>query len=222
MTESIALLEFLDPEYILNWLGPLALVGVCAIIFAECGLLIGFFLPGDSLLFVTGLFIATPASDGVGRLINTPIWVAMIVLAVMAVLGNLVGYWIGHAVGPKLFDRPNSRLFRQEYVAKTHNFFEKYGGRAIVLARFVPIVRTFITAMAGIGKMDFRVYMTYSAIGGVIWAAGVTLLGYLLGGFSFVKDNIEFMLILIVFLSVLPIIIEFIRHRRASKPVLAK
>lgn len=207
MSSTLALLEALNPENILTWLGPLALIGVAFIIFAECGLLIGFFLPGDSLLFITGLFVAQD-------FIQTPIWVVALVLAVAAVLGNAAGYWIGYKVGPKLFNRPNSRFFRQEYVDKTHEFFERYGPRAIVLARFVPIVRTFITAMAGVGRMDFRVYMIYSAIGGLLWGAGVTYLGYLLGNVPFVKDNIEIILLAVVFISAIPILFEYVRHRR--------
>lgn len=206
---TVALLDALNPENILTWLGPAALIGVMIIIFAECGLLIGFFLPGDSLLFITGLFVAQ-------GFITTPIWVVMILLSVAAVAGNAVGYWIGYKAGPKLFNKPDSRLFRQEYVDKTHQFFERYGARAVVLARFVPIVRTFITAMAGVGRMDFRTYMTYSAIGGVLWAAGVTYLGYLLGNVPFVKDNIELILLAVVGVSVIPIVIEYVRHRRET------
>lgn len=208
--DQIALLEFLSPENILNWLGPWALVGVAFIIFAECGLLIGFFLPGDSLLFLTGLFVAQ-------NFIEQSIWLVVIVLTTMAVVGNLVGYWIGRAVGPKLFDKPDSKIFKQEYVEKTHAFFEKYGARAIILARFVPIVRTFITAIAGVAKMDFRKYALYSTIGGVLWAAGITLAGYYLGNFPIVKDNIEIVLILVVLVSILPIVIEYIKHRREGK-----
>lgn len=208
--DNIALLDFLSPENILTWLGPWALVGVAFIIFAECGLLIGFFLPGDSLLFLTGLFVAQ-------NFIQQSIWLVVIVLTVMAVVGNLVGYWIGRAVGPKLFDKPDSKIFKQEYVDKTHAFFEKYGARAIILARFVPIVRTFITAIAGVAKMDFRKYALYSTIGGIAWAAGITLAGYYLGNFPIVKDNIEIVLILVVLVSVIPIVIEYIKHRRESK-----
>lgn len=207
MSSTLALLEALNPENILTWLGPLALVGVTFIIFAECGLLIGFFLPGDSLLFITGLFVAQ-------EFISTPIWVVALILSLAAIIGNAVGYWIGYMVGPKLFNRPDSRLFRKEYVDKTHEFFERYGPRAIVLARFVPIVRTFITAMAGVGRMDFRQYLIYSAVGGVIWAAGVTYLGYFLGNVPFVKDNIEIILLAVVFISAIPIMIEYVRHRR--------
>jgi len=209
MVDLVALLDFLDPENILTWLGPLALIGVILIIFAECGLLIGFFLPGDSLLFITGLFIAQ-------GFIDTPIWLAALLLALAAVIGNATGYWIGYKAGPRLFSRPDSRLFRKEYVDKTHQFFERYGPRAVVLARFVPIVRTFITAMAGVGRMDFRVYMTYSAIGGLLWGAGVTYLGYLLGNVPFVKEHIELILIGVVFVSVLPIVFEYVRHKREA------
>lgn len=213
--DQIALLEFLSPENILNWLGPWALVGVAFIIFAECGLLIGFFLPGDSLLFITGLFVAQ-------NFIEQSIWLVVFVLTVMAVVGNLVGYWIGRAVGPKLFDKPDSKIFKQEYVEKTHEFFEKYGARAIILARFVPIVRTFITAIAGVAKMDFRKYALYSTIGGILWAAGITLAGYYLGNFPIVKDNIEIVLILVVLVSILPIVIEYIKHRREGKSAAAE
>ncbi|HVE96893.1 MAG TPA: VTT domain-containing protein [Pseudonocardiaceae bacterium] len=191
-------------------LGPYVLVGLCLIIFAECGLMIGFFLPGDSLLFTAGLFVAN-------GIIGAPIWLVCLLLTVCAVVGNVVGYFIGFKVGPALFNRPDSRLFKREYVDKTHAFFEKYGPRAIVLGRFVPIVRTFITAIAGVGRMDPRVYFTYSVIGGVAWATGVTLLGFWLGRITFVKENVEMILIAIVALSVLPIVIEVVKARRQSR-----
>lgn len=203
--------KWLDPSYLLNSLvtamGPWAIVGVCLIIFAECGLLIGFFLPGDSLLFTAGLFVATGA-------INEPLWLVCTLLVIAAMLGNICGYWIGRAAGPPIFQRPNSRLFKAEYVDKTHEFFEKYGNRAVVLGRFVPIVRTFLTVMAGVAKMDAKRFLTYSLIGGIAWAAGVTLLGYWLGGFAVVRDHIELMLILVVLVSLLPIIVEFVKARR--------
>jgi membrane-associated protein len=183
---------------------------VVAIIFAECGLLIGFFLPGDSLLFITGLLIANGT-------ISVNIGVACLILFTAAVVGNVTGYWIGYKSGPSLFSRPDSRLFKQEYVDHTHRFFEKYGARAIVLARFVPIVRTFITATAGMGRMDFRRYIVFSAIGGFLWAVGVTVAGYYLGNIEFVKKNIEIILILVVLVSVLPIGFEFLKHRRQRR-----
>lgn len=202
--------SWLDPEVLLTSLGPFLLPGLCLIIFAECGLLIGFFMPGDSLLFTAGLFVAK-------GYIDTPLWVVCALLTVCAFVGNMCGYWIGAKAGPALFNKPDSRLFKQEYVDKTHEFFERYGPRAIVLARFVPIVRTFITAIAGVGRMDPRKYFIYSAIGGVLWATGVTVLGYYLGRIPFVHENIELMLILIVLISVLPIVIEVIRARRSRK-----
>ncbi|MBL8925894.1 MAG: VTT domain-containing protein [Pseudonocardia sp.] len=199
--------EWLKPDTILTWLGPWALVGLALIIFAECGLLLGFFLPGDSLLFTAGLFVASGA-------IGAPLWAVCLLLVGAAVLGNATGYWIGRSAGPAVFHKPQSRLFNPHHVAKTQEFFDRYGNRAIVLGRFVPIVRTFITVMAGVGRMDPRRYLTYSLIGGVAWAAGVTVLGYWLGQFAVVKANIELMLVAIVLLSVLPMIIEVLRARR--------
>lgn len=201
--------EWLDPQHIIEGLGPWAMIGITAIIFAECGLLVGFFLPGDSLLFVAGLLIAS-------GFIATPIALACFILTLAAVLGNLVGYWIGRKAGPALFRRPDSRLFRQEYVDKTQHFFDHYGARAIVLARFIPIVRTFITAMAGVGRMDLRTYVVFSTLGGILWATGLTLLGYFLGNVTFIAENIEAIAIGIVLLSVIPIYFELRRHRRAG------
>jgi membrane-associated protein len=202
--------EWLKPDTIITWLGPWALVGLALIVFAECGLLLGFFLPGDSLLFTAGLFVASGA-------IRTPLWLVCLTLVVAAFVGNAVGYWVGHTVGPTVFDRPRSRLFKPQHVVKTREFFDRYGNRAIVLGRFVPIVRTFITVMAGVARMDSRRYLTYSLIGGVLWAAGVTLLGFWLGQFGFVRANIELILILIVFVSVLPMIVELVRARRGGE-----
>lgn len=201
--------EWLDPQTLLTELGDIAFWAVLGIIFAECGLLIGFFLPGDSLLFITGLFIAS-------GFISINIWLACLLLLTAAIVGNAVGYAIGYKVGPALFRREDSRLFKRQYVERTHAFFDKYGGRAIILARFVPIVRTFITAIAGVARMDFRRFMIFSAIGGIIWAVGVTLAGYFLGTIPFVKDNIEAILILVVLVSVIPIVIEFVKHRRQN------
>lgn len=200
--------DWLDPQN-LDRFGTAAFWIAMAIIFAECGLLIGFFLPGDSLLFMVGLFIAS-------GVIDIPIGVACLLLSLAAIAGNLTGYWIGYRAGPPLFSRPDSRLFKKEYVDKTHAFFAKYGARAIVLARFVPIVRTFITAMAGVGRMNVRTYALFSTIGGVLWATGVTLMGYFLGNIPFVKDHIELILIGIVALSVIPIGIEALRGRRSG------
>jgi membrane-associated protein len=199
--------EWLQPDTIISWLGPWALVGLALIIFAECGLLLGFFLPGDSLLFTAGLFVAQGA-------IGEPLWLVCLILVASAVVGNATGYWVGHKAGPAIFDKPRSRLFKPDHVAKTQDFFDRYGNRAIVLGRFVPIVRTFITVMAGVGRMEARRYFTYSVIGGIAWAAGVTVLGFWLGQFAFVRSNIELMLILVVALSLAPIVVEVLRARR--------
>jgi len=199
--------EWLQPATIIEWLGPWALVGLALIVFAECGLLLGFFLPGDSLLFTAGLFVAQGA-------IQAPLWLVCVLLVAAAFAGNAVGYYIGRAAGPAIFDKPRSRLFKPSHVHRTQEFFDKYGTRAIVVGRFVPIVRTFITVMAGVGRMNSTRYLGYSLIGGVAWAAGVTVLGFWLGQFEFVRENIELMLLLIVFVSILPIVVEVLRARR--------
>ena len=137
-------------------------------------------------------------------------------LSIAAVAGNLSGYWIGFKAGPSLFQRPDSKLLKPEFIERTHAFFDKHGVSAIVLARFVPVVRTVITAMAGVGRMNFRTFATYSAVGGVLWAAGLTILGYFLGHLEFVQKNIELISILIVAVSLLPALVEWLRARRES------
>jgi membrane-associated protein len=206
MHPALALPSWMDAQYWLDMFGPWALWGALAIVFAECGLLLGFFLPGDSLLFTVGLLISTGS-------IKEPLWLACVLLTLAAFVGNVSGYEIGLRSGPAIFRREDSKLFKREYVDKTVTFFETYGPRAIVLARFVPIVRTFITVTAGVGRMDRRRYLLYSGIGGTLWATGVTVLGSLLGRFEFVKKNIEFMLLLVVAVSVVPIAVEFLRER---------
>ena len=202
----------LNPEYLIRALGPYVLLGLCLIVFAECGLLVGFFLPGDSLLFTAGLFVHT-------GIIDAPLWLVCLLLVVSALVGNVCGYWIGRKAGPAIFNRDDSRLFKRHHVDRTHAFFEKYGNRAIVLGRFVPVVRTFITVMAGVGQMDARKYLTYSFIGGIAWAGGVTLLGYWLGGFAFARDNIELMILGVVALSVIPLALEFLKARRERRAI---
>ncbi|MGZ4749222.1 MAG: VTT domain-containing protein [Oryzihumus sp.] len=201
--------DWLDPQHLLDSLGDNALWGAAAVIFAECGLLIGFFLPGDSLLFTVGLLAAQDK-------VSYPVWLCCLVLAIAAVAGNAVGYAIGDLAGPRLFAREDSKIFKKQYVEKTKDFFEKYGSRAIVLARFVPVVRTFITAMAGIGTMSFRKFITYSAIGGVVWASGVTALGFYLGTVPFVANNVEVMLLAFVLIALVPVGVEYLRDRATS------
>lgn len=201
----------LDPSHLINTFG---LAGLLAIIFAECGLLIGFFLPGDTLLFSAGLLIAT------GKW-NLPIGVVAVLVPIAAVAGNLVGYWIGRTAGPRVFDRPNSRLFRPEYVARSEAFFERFGAAAIVLARFVPVVRTVATVMAGVSRMRFGLYALYSVIGGVLWATGVLMTGYWLGHFEFVRKTVEPLidpvLIAVVLISLLPVTIHWLRARKPAR-----
>jgi membrane-associated protein len=206
----------IDPHHLLDSFG---LVGLILIIFAECGLLIGFFLPGDTLLFAAGLLLA------VGRL-HTPLWAFLITVPLAAVAGNLVGYWIGYRAGPKVFDRPNSAVFKPEYVERSNAFFERFGSWTIILARFVPIVRTVATVMAGVAKMSFRRYALYSLIGGVVWTVGVILAGYWLGHITFVRQHVEPLidpiLVAVVLLSLIPVTIHWLRGRRSGRQRPAK
>lgn len=208
--QNLLLLDgLLDPQAWIDRFGSWALWGVALIIFIECWLFP--ILPGDSLLFLVGLLISQ------NEQVTSPIWLACLVLTVAAISSNIVGYMVGAKVGPAIFNRPDSRFFKQEYIDKTFAFFDKYGNRAIVLARFVPIVRTFITLAAGAGGMPMRRFVTYSAIGGVLWATGVTLLGYFLGRIDFIGDHIDLLLVLIVAVSVIPIVIEVLRARSTKR-----
>ncbi|MEV6567233.1 DedA family protein [Streptomyces kronopolitis] len=199
--------QWLDPDYLIATFG---LIGVLVIVFAESGLLIGFFLPGDALLFTTGLLVTTNKLD-------QPLALVCFLIVLAAVIGDQVGYLFGRKVGPSLFKRPDSRLFKQENVEKAHEFFEKYGPKSLILARFVPIVRTFTPIIAGVSRMNYRSFITFNVVGGVLWGAGVTLLGALLGNVAFVHKNIEMILIAIVLVSVVPIAIEFLRARGKAK-----
>ncbi|WP_225837675.1 DedA family protein [Streptomyces sp. NK08204] len=199
--------SWLDPNYLLD---TYSIWGLLLVVFAESGLLIGFFLPGDSLLFTCGLLITSHQLD-------FPLWGAIGLICLAAVLGDQAGYMFGKKVGPSLFNRPDSRLFKQENVTKAHEFFENYGPKSLVLARFVPIVRTFTPIIAGVSGMRYRSFLTFNVIGGTLWGAGVTLLGSWLGNVGFVKKNIEAILILIVLVSVVPIAIEFLRARSKEK-----
>ncbi len=199
--------SLLDPDNLIRTFG---MIGIMAIIFAETGLLIGFFLPGDSLLFTAGLLVATTS-------LLPPLPLVVLLAVVAAVVGDQVGYAIGKSAGPKVFQRPNSRLFKPAYVDKAYGFFERYGGRAIILARFVPIVRTFAPVVAGVSAMHYRTFVLYNVIGGVLWGAGVTILGYYLGQIDFVAQHIEFILLGIVVLSVVPIGVELLRKRSRDR-----
>ena len=208
-TTVMALPSIMDPMY---WLGEgglfasAVLPGILVIVFIETGLLFPL-LPGDSLLFTGGLLAAAP---------NPPvnIWVLVICVAVVAVLGDQCAYFIGRRIGPALFDKEDSRFFKKHYVTESHAFFEKHGPKTIILARFVPIVRTFTPVLAGVSYMRYPLFLGFDIIGGIAWGAGVTLLGYFLGNIPFVKDNIELILILVVLVSVIPIVFEYLKHRR--------
>ena len=194
----------MDPRDLIETFGT---IGLFCIVFAESGLLFGFFLPGDSLLFTAGLL----SSQGT---LNFP--VILVGCFVAAVAGDQVGYAFGARVGPALFRRPDSRIFKQEYVEKARHFFERYGSKTIVIARFVPIVRTFAPILAGVGAMRYRTFVTFNVLGGLLWAVGVTSLGYALGESIPDIDRYLYPIIgVIILLSVAPIAIEFLRARRA-------
>jgi membrane-associated protein len=213
-----ALVPWLDPNTLISQAGPWALLLVCAIIFAETGLLIGFIFPGDTLLLVTGVLTFTGT-------IQIPIWWVTLAIGLAAFLGGEVGYYIGKKAGPRIFERKESGLFSIANVRRTNAFFERFGGFAVILARFVPIVRTFAPIAAGVGKMNYRKYSLYNAIGAFVWGAGVTLIGFLLGNIPPVRDfvikYVDVVLLAVVLLTLIPttfhIIQSSLKARRAAR-----
>lgn len=185
-----------------------------AIIFAETGLVVTPFLPGDSLLFAAGAFCARPET-------GLNVHLMAILLFIAAVIGDTLNYWIGSKIGPKVFSREDSMFLRKKHLERAHAFFEKYGGRAIILARFVPIVRTFVPFVAGVGKMTYSRFIAYNIIGGFIWIYAFTYLGFAFGNHPLVQKNFKVVILAIIVLSVLPIVFEFIRARRESKTAAA-
>jgi membrane-associated protein len=206
--QTLAFLGFLDPDKLLQSVGLLGLLGI---VFAECGLLVGFFLPGDTLLFTAGVLVANDS-----KYLPNNLALVCFLVSVAAVAGNLCGYAIGRKAGPAVFRRPGSRLFDPDYVTRTQAFFDRWGAASIVLARFVPVVRTFITVMAGVGRMRWRTYVLYSTLGGVLWGTGVVLLGYWLGQVAFIADHVELILIGGVAVSVVPVTWALLHGRRAT------
>jgi membrane-associated protein len=211
---------FLDPNILINtlldWLGVYAYFGLFFIVFAETGLAVGFFLPGDSLLVVTGLFARTYPE-------KLNILLVMISFFAGSVIGDSTGYWTGRLMGKKLFNREKSRIFKPSRVAKAHAFFEKHGPKTVLLARFVPIVRTFAPLVVGAAEMPYRTFLPYSVAGGLLWIGSMTLAGYYFGtmvenalGIK-LSDHIEKVVIVVVFLSLLPPIIEFLKHKFGKK-----
>jgi membrane-associated protein len=214
---STVLASILSPETFVK--GGLFLVA--AVIFAESGLLIGFFLPGDSLLFITGFLLTKPTGvPGLPTDVSfPPLPVVLLILFIAAVAGDQVGYLFGSKVGPALFKREDSKLFKQSNVLKAQEFFDKHGPKAIVMARFMPVVRTFAPVLAGVSKMKYRTFVTFNVVGGLLWAVGITLLGYFLGQIKIVREHIDLAVIGIIALSLLPVVLEFIKHRRAAVKV---
>lgn len=196
---------FLDPQALIDAAGPLALLGVCAVVFAETGLLIGFFLPGDTLLFFTGVLTFT------GH-IHQPLWLTVFAVALAAILGDQVGYSIGRRGGPAVFERRESGLFSRASVERTERFFARFGSAAVIIARFVPVVRTFAPVAAGVGRMRRAVFTVTNAIGAIVWATCVILLGFGLGQIpgvaDFVSHYLDLILVAIVVLSVAPVLVR--------------
>ena len=216
-----SVLEFLrsltDPERLIHllstllagWLGYTAL---CGVVFAETGLLLGFFLPGDSLLFTVGVV------SGAGQL---NIALINILLMVSALIGDSTGFWLGRRTGPRIFTRPDSLFFKQEYVTRTKHFYERYGGKTIIFARFVPVIRTFAPFMAGVSQMSYRRFLSFSVFGSVGWVFLMTMLGYELGNIPFVRKHFDAVVLLIIFISLLPTLLEgqkaWREHRRKAR-----
>ena len=203
----------LDPKHLIESFG---LLGIFLIIYAECGMLVGFFLPGDSLLFTAGFLASHPSS--VATSLHLPLAPLLLLVWVAAIAGDQTGYLIGRRAGPALFRRPDSRFFKQANVDKAEAFFEKHGPKTIVLARFVPVVRTFTPLVAGVGNMRYRTYLTYDLIGGTVWALGVTLLGYFLGQVDLIANHLELAILTVVAVSVSPLVFEVLRSRRDTRP----
>ncbi|MET1017008.1 MAG: VTT domain-containing protein [Leifsonia flava] len=210
-----ALIPWLDPETIIAGAGPWALVVVCAIVFAETGLLVGFLLPGDTLLVISGLLTHTSLVFGVD------IWWVCLAIAVAAFLGGEVGYLIGHRFGPRVFEKKESGLFSVKNVERTNAFFTRFGALAVILARFVPIVRTFAPVAAGIGHMDYKKYSLYNAIGALIWGAGLTYFGFLIGYIppvaEFVQNYIDIILLGAVVLTLIPTLWHYFHSAHQAK-----
>lgn len=197
---------------LIDFIVAASIIGVAGVVFAESGLLIGFFLPGDSLLFTTGFLIHS-------GLLPVNIHLAVLIIFIAAVLGDSVGYWFGRKAGARVFKKPDARLFKQEYVRRARIFYEKHGGKTIILARFIPIVRTFAPIVAGTSRMDYKRFLTFNIVGAFLWAAGVTYLGYGLGSvFESMGIEIDHILLpliaAIIFISILPAIIHLIRDKQ--------
>jgi membrane-associated protein len=221
LAADILAINPLDPTDLLRTFG---LVGVLGILFAETGLLVGFFFPGDSLLFLAGV-AASPVADQIVPGVRLNIWVLLIGAPICAIIGAQMGHWLGARYGSRMFDRPNSRLFKREYVEKAEHYFEKFGApKAVVLARFIPIVRTFLNPVAGVLGMPARKFLLWNIVGAILWTDGILLLGYLLAKkitdvipADKIDSYILPVVVLIVLISMIPIFVEVVRGRRDAK-----
>jgi membrane-associated protein len=209
MLPSLFGIEFLDADFLIRWFGPFILLGVAGIVFVETGFIVLSFLPGDSLLFTVGLLTATGVVD-------FPIYVTAAVIFVAAFAGDQLAYLIGRKAGPAVFKREKSRFFNPDNVERTNAFFEKHGGKAILIARFLPVFRAFVPVAAGVGRMRYRTFVTFNLLGALSWGVGLTLLGYFLGQIQFVADYSEYFIIAIVLLSGIPILRELFKAGRAK------
>ena len=187
--------------------GSLTYVILFLIVFCETGLVVTPILPGDSLLFATGTVAALGSLD---------LSLIIILLSIAAIAGDTVNYWIGYLVGPKVFSKEKSRLFNKEYLDRTHRFYQKYGGKTIIIARFIPIIRTFAPFVAGIGCMTYKRFITYNVLGGIGWIVTFVLGGYFFGNIPLVKNNFALIILAIIIISILPAIIEYLRQRHQS------
>ncbi len=203
-------IDWLEPENLIRWFGSFVLLGVCAVVFLETGVLVLAFLPGDSLLFTVGLLTAT-------NVVPFPIWLTALLVFLAAFLGDQLSYTIGKRVGPAIFRRERSKLFNPEYVQRTHDFFERYGGKTVILARFLPVFRAFVPVAAGVGGMKRTTFVTYNLVGAFLWGVGVTLLGYFLGQIEFVAAYAEYFILGIVLLSGVPLLVEITKAFLANR-----
>ena len=192
-------------EDLIKWGGLTVLI---IIVFAETGLLVGFFLPGDSLLITAGLIAAQGYLD---------IYVLNVSLILAAIIGDQVGYLFGRKTGPRIFKREKSRFFAKDHLVKANHFYERYGGKAIIYARFVPFARTFAPIVAGVGMMNYRKFVTFNILGGLLWVLSMTLAGYFFGNIPFVKKNFEYVIIGVILLSLLPVVLGYLKHKKESK-----
>jgi membrane-associated protein len=209
MSTSILGLDFLDADWLIHWFGPFLLLGVAAVVFVETGFIVLSFLPGDSLLFTVGLLTAT-------GFVNFPIWVTVSVIFVAAFAGDQLAYYIGRKAGPAVFKREEGRFFNPANVERTNAFFEKHGGKAIIMARFLPVFRAFVPVAAGVGQMRYRTFVMFNLIGAFLWGVGLTLVGFFLGQIAFVAEYSEYFIIAIVLISGIPILLELGKAGRAS------